>query len=168
MRYTSFTDYNADDYYVKSICPSGGHGRGHRLALQNRAAARHVPLTVKQWPCSGLISRLTWPHSAVDVPRTVEERNGYEDGHELGASLQPISEPTPSKVAIDAMQGHVCGKGKGGCGKGKAVAKAAKALEGVGRGAHASAARRAPCTTALYTSPRAGPRRQTHVIRLMV
>ena len=26
---------------------SGGHGRGHRLELQNRAAARHVPLTVK-------------------------------------------------------------------------------------------------------------------------
>ena len=24
-----------DDYYTKSICPSGGHGRGHRLALQN-------------------------------------------------------------------------------------------------------------------------------------
>ena len=22
-----------DDYYIKSICPSGGHGRGHRLAL---------------------------------------------------------------------------------------------------------------------------------------
>ena len=37
----------ADDYYIKPICPSGGHGRGHRLALQNRAAARHVPLTVK-------------------------------------------------------------------------------------------------------------------------
>ena len=35
-----------DDYYIKSICPSGGHGRGHRLALQNRAAARHVLLTV--------------------------------------------------------------------------------------------------------------------------
>ena len=30
-----------DDYYLKSICPPGGHGRGHRLALQNRAAARH-------------------------------------------------------------------------------------------------------------------------------
>ena len=29
-------------YYVKPICPSGGHGRGHRLALQNRAAARHT------------------------------------------------------------------------------------------------------------------------------
>ena len=36
----------SDDYYIKSICPSGGHGRGHRLALQNRAAARNVPLTV--------------------------------------------------------------------------------------------------------------------------
>ena len=23
-----------DDYYKKSICPSGGHGRGHRLALR--------------------------------------------------------------------------------------------------------------------------------------
>ena len=34
------------DYCIKSICPSGGHGRGYRLALQNRAAARHVPLTV--------------------------------------------------------------------------------------------------------------------------
>ena len=21
----------SDDYYIKSICPSGGHGRGHRL-----------------------------------------------------------------------------------------------------------------------------------------
>ena len=29
-----------------SICPSGGHGRGHRLALQNRAADRNNPLTV--------------------------------------------------------------------------------------------------------------------------
>ena len=38
---------SADDYYVKPISPSGGHGRGHRLALQNRAAARHVPITVK-------------------------------------------------------------------------------------------------------------------------
>ena len=37
-----------DDYYVKPICPPGGHGRGHRLALQNRAAARHVPLTVNE------------------------------------------------------------------------------------------------------------------------
>ena len=36
----------SDDYYIKSICPSGGHGRGHRLALQNRAAARHMQLTV--------------------------------------------------------------------------------------------------------------------------
>ena len=36
----------SDDYYTKSICPSGGHGRGHRLALQNRAAARHTQLTV--------------------------------------------------------------------------------------------------------------------------
>ena len=33
----------SDDYYIKSICPSGGHGRGHRLALQNRPAARNVP-----------------------------------------------------------------------------------------------------------------------------
>ena len=33
----------ADDYYIKSMCPSGGPGRGHRLALQNRAAARHIP-----------------------------------------------------------------------------------------------------------------------------
>ena len=33
---------SSDDYYIKSICPSGDHGRGHRLALQNRAAARHV------------------------------------------------------------------------------------------------------------------------------
>ena len=45
---------NSDDYYIKSICPSGGHGRGHRLALQNRAAARHVPfndeLCVKRVP----------------------------------------------------------------------------------------------------------------------
>ena len=32
----------SDDYYIKSICPSGGHGRGHRPAIQNRAAARHV------------------------------------------------------------------------------------------------------------------------------
>ena len=32
----------------KPIYPSGGHGRGHRLALQNRAAARHVPLTVNK------------------------------------------------------------------------------------------------------------------------
>ena len=31
-----------DDTYIKSICPSGGHGRGHRLAPQNRAAARNV------------------------------------------------------------------------------------------------------------------------------
>ena len=41
-----------DDYYIittnyiKSICPSGGHGRGHRPAIQNRAAARYVQLTV--------------------------------------------------------------------------------------------------------------------------
>ena len=35
-----------DDYNIKSICPSGGHGRGHRPALQNRAAARNVPVTV--------------------------------------------------------------------------------------------------------------------------
>ena len=27
----------------------GGHGRGHRLALQKRAAARHEPLTVNTW-----------------------------------------------------------------------------------------------------------------------
>ena len=33
-----------DDSYAKSICPSGGHGRGHRLALQNRAAARNNPI----------------------------------------------------------------------------------------------------------------------------
>ena len=37
----------SDDYYIKPICPSGGHDRGHRLALQNRAAARNVPLTLK-------------------------------------------------------------------------------------------------------------------------
>ena len=37
---------NVDDYYIKSICPSGGHGRGHRLAIQNRAEARNVPLIV--------------------------------------------------------------------------------------------------------------------------
>ena len=43
---TSGTHPSPDDDYIKSICPSGGHGRGHRLALQNRAAARHVPLTV--------------------------------------------------------------------------------------------------------------------------
>ena len=35
----------SDDSYHKSICPPG-HGRGHRLALQNRAAARHAPYTV--------------------------------------------------------------------------------------------------------------------------
>ena len=35
-----------DGTYIKPICPSGGHGHGHRLALQNRAAARNVPLTV--------------------------------------------------------------------------------------------------------------------------
>ena len=33
-----------DDYYIKSICPSGGHGHGQRLALQNRAETR-VPFT---------------------------------------------------------------------------------------------------------------------------
>ena len=35
-----------DGTYIKPSCPSGGHGRGHRLAIQNRAAARNVPLTV--------------------------------------------------------------------------------------------------------------------------
>ena len=43
----------SDDYYIKSICPSGEHGRGQRPALQNRAAAqkkRHVGRTVRRFP----------------------------------------------------------------------------------------------------------------------
>ena len=41
--------YLSDDYstYIKSICPSGGHGRGYRPALQNRPAARHVQLQLQ-------------------------------------------------------------------------------------------------------------------------
>ena len=35
-----------DTFYIKSICPSGGHGRGHHLALQNRDGGRNVPLTI--------------------------------------------------------------------------------------------------------------------------
>ena len=38
----------SDDYYIKSICPSGGLGRGHRLALQNQAAARQSTRTVNR------------------------------------------------------------------------------------------------------------------------
>ena len=45
----AYTEPTTDGTYIKPICPSGGHGRGHRLALQNRAAARHVPLTVNSW-----------------------------------------------------------------------------------------------------------------------
>ena len=42
----SRTDYYIK-FWIKSICTSGGHGRGHRPAIQNLAAARHVPLTVR-------------------------------------------------------------------------------------------------------------------------
>ena len=41
----------SDDYYIKSTCPSGGHDRGHRPAIQNRVAARHVPLTINSTTC---------------------------------------------------------------------------------------------------------------------
>ena len=30
-------DALSDDYYIQSICPSGGDGRGHHPALQNRS-----------------------------------------------------------------------------------------------------------------------------------
>ena len=43
--------------YQEPVCPSGGHGRGHRLALQNRPAARHVPLTVRTRPRRSLTHR---------------------------------------------------------------------------------------------------------------
>ena len=44
--------------YVKSISPSGGHGRGHRPAIQNRAAARHVQLQLQVDASLGLGGRV--------------------------------------------------------------------------------------------------------------
>ena len=40
---------HTDDYYIKPMRPSGGPGRGHCLALQNRAAACHTPYTVYEY-----------------------------------------------------------------------------------------------------------------------
>ena len=78
----------SDDYYIKSICPSGGHGRGHRLALQKRAAARNVPLTVKH---RGHRSAVTRADSSVCKYAGGRDRSSLEGEREKRPKNERIS-----------------------------------------------------------------------------
>ena len=49
-----------DVYYIKSMFPSGGHGRGPRLALQNRTAVR-----------PSLDTRYTTHHATIPAKKAV-------------------------------------------------------------------------------------------------
>ena len=55
-------DYRDDYYYIKPMCPSGGAGRGRRLALQNRAAA--PPNTVYRITGGGMMLQCGTPANA--------------------------------------------------------------------------------------------------------
>ena len=73
----------------------GGHGRGHRLALQNRAAARNVPLTVNlvlqlrltdvTYVCS---PAATWPVGAGTPGRS---STMVEGASRTGAGAVPVT-----------------------------------------------------------------------------
>jgi len=52
----------------------------------------------------------------VNVPKNETDIKAGTSSEQIS---EQISEPVPSELAIDAMQGHAHGKGKGGCGKGK-------------------------------------------------
>ena len=77
-----------------TICPSGGHGRGHRLALQNRAATRNVPLTVNSTYPLGftLYIIIATPHKSAQLARA--GRFPGDDGAPSG--LRDVSRALPT------------------------------------------------------------------------
>merc|ERR1712086_353900 len=67
----------------------------------------------------------------VNVPKNGTDIKAGTSSEQIS---EQISEPVPSELAIDAMQGHAHGKGKGGCGKGKGGCSKGKG--GFGKGGY--------------------------------